>query len=169
MKVSLIAALGKNFEIGKDNDLLWHLPKDMRFFTRTTKGHYVIMGRKNWDSIPLKYRPLSDRPNVVVTRKSKLEIEGAIVVGSIEDAIKLAESNGEEEAFIIGGGQIYKLALEKNLVDFMYLTWVDASFDADTYFPSFNKDDWECISKEEHAADEKNRYPFTISGYARKK
>ena len=168
MKVSLIAALGKNFEIGKDNDLLWHLPKDMRFFTRTTKGHFVIMGRRNWDSIPLKYRPLSERPNVVVTRKKDLEIEDAMVVQSLEEGLELAKSKGEEEAFIIGGGQIYKLALEKNLVDFMYLTWVDSNFDADTYFPNFKKGDWECISEEKHVADEKNKFSFTIQKLKRK-
>lgn len=163
MKVSIIAALGENYEIGKNNDLLWHLPKDMRFFTTTTKGHYVIMGRKNWDSIPLKYRPLSGRPNVVVTRKDGLIIEDADVVGSIEDGIELARRNGEDEVFIIGGGQIYKLALEKKLVDTMYLTWVDSSFDADTFFPTFNKNEWKQVFEEKHASDEKNQFSFTIT------
>ena len=87
MKVSLIAAVGENLEIGKDNDLLWHLPKDMRFFSTTTRGHYVIMGRKNWDSIPLKYRPLSNRTNVVVTRKEELKLEGAEVVQTLEEGV----------------------------------------------------------------------------------
>lgn len=168
MKVSLITAVGENFEIGKNNDLLWHLPKDMRFFTNITKGHYVIMGRRNWDSIPLKYRPLSNRKNVVVTRKEDLKLEGADVVKSLEEGIELARSNGDDEVFIIGGGQIYKLAIENNLLDFMYITYVHSKFEADTFFPSFNKDDWDLVSEEHADADEKNKFAFTITTYARK-
>ena len=169
MKVSLIAAVGENLEIGKDNDLLWHLPKDMRFFSTTTRGHYVIMGRKNWDSIPLKYRPLSNRTNVVVTRKEELKLEGAEVVQTLEEGIELARKNGEDEVFIIGGGQIYKLALENDLIDCMYITYVHSSFDADTFFPSFVKTDWDLVAQEASEADEKNSFPFTITTYTKKK
>ena len=165
MIVSLIVAHGQNREIGKDNDLLWHLPKDMRFFTRTTKGHYVIMGRKNWDSIPLKYRPLPGRPNVVVTRRKDLQIEEADVVSSIEEGIELARKNGEEEVFVIGGGQIYELALEKGLIDKMYISYVEASFDADTFFPEFNAADWKLESEEHYASDVKNPYNFTVKTF----
>ena len=167
MIVSLIVAHGQNREIGKDNDLLWHLPKDMRFFTRTTKGHYVIMGRKNWDSIPLKYRPLPGRPNVVVTRRKDLQIDDADVVSSIEEGIELARKNGEEEAFIIGGGQIYELALENGLIDKMYISYVEASFDADTFFPEFNATDWRLESEEHYGSDEKNPYNFTVKTFIR--
>jgi dihydrofolate reductase len=168
MKVSLIVATGENLEIGKNNDLLWHLPKDMRFFTQTTKGHHVIMGRRNWDSIPLKYRPLSNRQNVVVSRKKDLTLEGGQLVNSIQEGIELARKEGETEAFIIGGGQIYKKALEEDLIDIMYITKVHASFDADTFFPPIEMDKWQEISKEYFEADEKNNYAFTISKYMRK-
>lgn len=168
MKVSLIVATGENLEIGKNNDLLWHLPKDMRFFTQTTKGHHVIMGRRNWDSIPLKYRPLSDRQNIVVSRKKDLMLDGALLVNSISEGIELARKNGETEAFIIGGGQIYRKALEEDLIDIMYITKVHASFDADTFFPSVEMDKWQETSKEYFEADEKNNYAFTISKYIRK-
>lgn len=168
MKVNLIVAVGENFEIGKNNDLLWHLPKDMRFFTQTTKGHYVIMGRKNWDSIPLKYRPLSERENVVVSRKKNLELEGAIVVSTIEEGIELARENAETEVFIIGGGQIYKEALRLDLIDTMFITKVHAKFDADTYFPDFELDKWIEESIGHFEVDEKNSLPFSISKFSRK-
>ncbi len=168
MKVSLIVAVGENFEIGKNNDLLWHLPKDMRFFTQTTKGHYVIMGRKNWDSIPLKYRPLSGRDNVVVSRKMNLELEGAIVVSTIEEGIELARAKGDTEVFIIGGGQIYSEALRLDLIDKMYITKVHANFDADTFFPDFEMNNWIEESIEHFEADEKNTFSFSISKFSRK-
>jgi dihydrofolate reductase len=168
MKVSLIVAIGGNSEIGKDNDLLWHLPKDMRFFTQTTKGHYVIMGRKNWDSIPLKYRPLSGRENVVVSRKLNLELEGAIVVSTIEEGIELARVKGETEVFIIGGGQIYREALRLDLIDTMFITKVHSNFDADTFFPDFEMDNWTEESIGHFEADEKNSFPFSISKFSRK-
>jgi len=168
MKVSLITAVGENLEIGLNNDLLWHLPRDMRFFTETTRGHCVIMGRKNWDSIPLKYRPLKGRTNVVVTRKENLQLEGAEVVRSIEEGIELARKNGKEDVFIIGGGQIYTLALMNDLVDTMYITWVHKSFDADTFFPSFERKNWDLISEEHFESDEKNPFSFTIAEYKKK-
>jgi dihydrofolate reductase len=168
MKISLITAMGENFEIGLNNDLLWHLPRDMRFFTETTKGHCVIMGRKNWDSIPLKYRPLKNRTNIVVSRKKDLKIEGGELVSSVEEAIALAENRGDNNAFIIGGGQIYDLALKNNLVDSMCITWVHQKFEADTYFPQIDLSDWRLDSEEHFEADEKNRYAFTIAKYQRK-
>ena len=168
MKVNLITAVGENLEIGLNNDLLWHLPRDMRFFTETTKGHCVIMGRKNWDSIPLKYRPLKGRTNVVVSRKEDLQLDGAIVVKSIEEGIELARNTEKEDVYIIGGGQIYTLALENDLVDTMYITWVHQRFDADTFFPSFEPKDWDLISEEHFESDEKNAFPFTIAEYKKK-
>lgn len=169
MKVSLIVAVGENLEIGKDNDLLWHLPRDMRFFTQTTTGHYVIMGRKNWESIPLKYRPLSNRENIVVSKKDNIVVEGGIHVQSIEEGIALAKKNNEDEAFIIGGGQIYRLALEKDLIDTIYITRVHATFDADTFFPEIDLSKWIELSKEHFEADEKNAFSFTIFQYSKVK
>ena len=168
MKVSLIVAVGESLEIGKDNDLLWHLPKDMRFFTQSTKGHHVIMGRKNWESIPLKYRPLSQRTNIVVSRRDNMVFEGGEHVKTIEEGIKLARENGDDEAFIIGGGQIYRVALNNDLVDTLYITRVHANFDADTFFPEIDFSNWKETSSVHFEVDEKNKYPFTISTYEKK-
>ena len=159
MKVSLIVAVAENGVIGKDNDLIWHLPKDMRFFKETTMGHHVIMGRKNFESIPHKYRPLPDRTNIVITRKSEYKAEGCIVVDSVEAALEIAKNNGDIEPFIIGGGQIYRIALEENLVDKIYLTKVHHSFEGDTFFPELSSD-WEEVNKTENKADEKHKYNY---------
>ena len=159
MKVSLIVAVAENGVIGKDNDLIWHLPKDMRFFKETTMGHHVIMGRKNFESIPHKYRPLPDRTNIVITRQSEYKAEGCIVVDSVEAALEIAKNNGDIEPFIIGGGQIYKIALEENLVDKIYLTKVHHSFEGDTFFPELSSD-WKETNKIEIKADEKHKYNY---------
>ena len=168
MKVSIIAAVAEFYAIGKNNDLLWRLPRDMRFFTKKTTGHHVIMGRKNWDSIPDKYRPLANRTNIVVTRKKGYKCEGCIVVNSIEAGLEIAKTSDDDEVFIIGGGQIYKLALENKLVDTMYITWVHEKFDADTFFPSVNFSKWNTIDEDHWEADEKNPHAFTITTYVRK-
>ena len=159
MKVSLIVAVAENGVIGKDNDLIWYLPKDMRFFKETTMGHHVIMGRKNFESIPHKYRPLPDRTNIVITRQSEYKAEGCIVVDSVEAALEIAKNNGDIEPFIIGGGQIYRIALEKNLVDKIYLTKVHHSFEGDTFFPELSSD-WKEVNKTENKADEKHKYNY---------
>ena len=159
MKVSLIVAVSENGVIGKDNDLIWHLPNDIRFFKETTMGHHVIMGRKNFESIPHKYRPLPNRINVIITRQSDYKAEGCLVVNSVEAALEIAKNNGENESFIIGGGQIYKLALEANLIDKIYLTKVHHSFDGDTFFSELNSD-WKEINKIENKADEKHSYDY---------
>ncbi len=159
MKVSLIVAVSENGVIGKDNDLIWHLPNDMRFFKETTIGHHVIMGRKNFESIPHKYRPLPNRTNVVITRQSDYKAEGCMVVNSVEAALEVAKQNGDSEPFIIGGGQIYKLTLEANMIDKVYLTKIHHSFEGDTFFPELNSD-WEEINKIENKADEKHSYNY---------
>ena len=112
MIVKLIVARGANGAIGKDNDLIWKLPRDMRFFTESTRGGIVIMGRKNWDSIPLKYRPLSDRENVVITRNADFSHPDCAVFQSIEAALENYK-NDERDVYIIGGGQIYRYCLEQ--------------------------------------------------------
>ena len=168
MKVSIIAAVAEFYAIGRDNDLIWRLPRDMKFFTHKTTGHHVIMGRKNWDSIPDKYRPLPNRTNIVITRKTDFNAEGCVVVNSIEAGLKIARHAGDEEAFIIGGGQIYKLALASNLVDTMYITWVHEKFDADTFFPDINFGEWNNVGEDHWEADEKNPHAFTITTYNHK-
>ena len=169
MKVSIIAALGANREIGKDNDLIWHLPKDMRFFTETTTNHFVIMGRKNYDSIPEKYRPLKNRTNVIVTRQEGFHAENCVVVNSIEEGIELAKFEGETECFIIGGGQIYDYSLKHDLADRMYLTHIQESFEADAFFPTFDPENWFCKEIMCHKKDERNIYDFVVDQYDRKK
>jgi len=161
MKVSLIVAVSENRVIGKDNDLIWNLPNDMRFFKETTMGHHVIMGRKNFESIPHKYRPLPDRTNIVITRQSEYKAEGCVVVNSVEAALEIAKNNGENESFIIGGGQIYKLALEANLVDKIYLTKVYHPFEGDTFFSELNTD-WKEMERIDHKADEKHAYAYSF-------
>lgn len=161
MIVSIIVAIAKDNAIGRDNDLMWRLPKDMKFFRETTTGHHIITGRKNYISIPEKFRPLPDRTNIVITRDTTAQFEGAIVLHSIEDALGYALDNDEEEVFIIGGGEIYRQSLD--IADRVYLTKVNAAFpDADTHFPELDMDDW-TVSKENHyEADEKHAYDFSI-------
>ena len=159
MKVSLIVAAAENGVIGKDNDLIWHLPKDMRFFKETTLNHHVIMGRKNFESIPHKYRPLPNRINIVITRQTDYKADGCVVVNSVVAALEIAKENGDKEPFIIGGGQIYKLALEASLVDKIYLTKVHHAFDGDTFFPELNNK-WKEVNKTVNKADEKHAYDY---------
>lgn len=168
MKVSIIVAIAHNNVIGKDNDLVWHLPKDMKFFMDTTLNHYVIMGRRNYDSIPEKYRPLKNRTNVVVTRKQDFKATDCVVVNSIEEGIEIAKQNKDSECFIIGGGQIYAQALQSNLVDKMYITHIDHTFEGDTFFPNFDKKDWTLRVIMEHQRDEKNKYDFVVVEYTKK-
>jgi len=161
MKVSLIVAVSENGVIGKDNDLIWHLPKDMKFFKDTTLGHHVIMGRKNFESIPHKYSPLPNRINVVITRKDDYIAEDCVVVNSIEAAIQIAKKNGDTEPFIIGGGQIYKLALEANLVDKIYLTRIHHAYEGDTFFPELGNQ-WKEAERIDCKADEKHAHDYSF-------
>lgn len=158
--ISIIAAVAQNGVIGDKNSLLWHISEDMRFFKRTTSGHPVIMGRKTYESLG---RPLPNRENVVISR-SNIQIEGCKVVGSIEQAIKLFPA--DEEVFIIGGAQIYSLALD--IADRMYLTRVYHYYEGDTSFPEWNKEDWTLISREEFECGEKYPHPFAFETYERK-
>ena len=168
MVVSLIVAMGQNREIGRDNDLMWHLPADMRFFRETTTGYPVIMGRKNWDSIPERYRPLANRLNIVLTRQSAFSAAGALVLSSIDEAIHHCRAQGAEKCFIIGGEHIYRLALEAHLVDEMYITEVLHRFDdAHAFFPDFREAMWKKEIIEEHVADEKHAYAFRFTRYTR--
>ena len=112
MNISIIVAISKNRVIGKNNKLVWNLPDDMLYFSRMTKGHSIIMGRKNWDSIPKKYRPLPNRKNIVISRNINQKIKNIDITRSIEEAIEIARENTDEEIFIIGGGEIYNLGLK---------------------------------------------------------
>jgi len=168
MRVTSIAAVAENRVIGKDNDLVWKLRDDMKFFMETTRGHYVIMGRRNYESIPERFRPLADRTNVVITRDEAYVAPGAAVVHSLEDALKLAGDAGETEAFIIGGGQIYAAALQANHVDRQWITHVKAAPEGDTYYPEFPMDEWTKEVVHFQPADERNEFAFEICLYSRK-
>lgn len=142
MKIAIIVAMDEKRGIGKDNGLLWHLPEDMKFFKNTTTDNIVVMGRKNYESIPEKYRPLPNRENVILTRNKDYKAEGCLVFHSFDEILKHYEDEEEKTMFIIGGGEIYKLALEKDIVDEMYITKVEKTYDADTFFPEINLRDW---------------------------
>ena len=167
MPLKLIFARASNGVIGCQNALPWHLPEDMAHFKRITLGCPVIMGRKTWESLPAKFRPLAGRPNIVVSRDASLKYEGCKNVTSIEDGIKFAKDNGEEELMIIGGGEIYKLAF--HLTDRIYLTRVHHAFpEADTHFPEIKNEEWETVSTELIRADEKHKYDFEFIELRRK-
>ena len=165
MIVSAIAALSKNRVIGKNNDLPWRLPDDMRFFMGTTKGHHVVMGRKNYDSLHEKYKPLPQRTNIVITRQKDLKAPGCIVLNAVEPALEIARKNNEEECFIIGGAEIYKLAMPYTTR--LYLTEIDAVITGDTFFPEIDPADWREVSRSNHPADQRHAYPFDIVVYDR--
>ena len=166
--VSLIVAIAANHVIGKDNDLIWFLPKDLKYFKDTTAGHNVIMGRKNYFSIPEKYRPLPGRTNIVVTRqKDIIKDENVPVVSSLEEGIEMAIKSGDKEPFIIGGGQIYNYALANKLVDRMYITHIHNDFEGDTFFPHFKTENWKLVSEEHIKKDHRHEWDFTYAVYDR--
>jgi len=159
--ISLIAAIGKNNELGKKNALLWSLPADMKHFRETTSGHTVIMGQKTFESIG---RPLPNRRNIVLTQDKNLKIAGVEIVYSPEEVENLLDKDTEN--FVIGGGMIYKLFIDK--ADRLYITHVDASFpDADTFFPEIIPVVWNEISHQEHKKDSENPFNYTFSVYER--
>ncbi len=163
----IIVAIGEKNEIGDGKDLLWHLPADMKFFKENTQGADVIMGRKTYDSIPKKFRPLPNRTNIVITRnKAYIAEEGVYICHSIKDAFEIAENCQNTEKFIIGGGSIYKETI--NFVDELIITKVHQSFPkANTFFPKIDKDVWAETWREKHLKDEKNIYDYTFIKYKR--
>ncbi len=159
----MIAAVARNRVIGRANDLPWRLPDDMKYFMQTTKGHHVIMGRKNYESLPEKFRPLPNRTSIVVTRQNNYTAPGCAVVHQLEEGVKMAEQNGEQELFIIGGADIYKLGMD--LANKLYLTEIDADIEGDTLFPSYNKELWQEISRQHHPTDERHQFAFDFVVY----
>ena len=154
--ISLIVAVASNGAIGKDNDLLWHIPDDFKWFKKHTKGSTVVMGRKTWESLPV--RPLPGRINIVISDDPNDKFEGAVMVGSIKEAIeKMSEGR---ENFIIGGGSIYGQFLP--LAHKFYLTRVHRDFEADVFFPDFDISDWKEIYREEHPEKEPDKLGFTF-------
>ena len=167
MKVALIVAMDLDRGIGRDNDLMWHLPADMKFFKETTMNQIVVMGRKNYESIPERFRPLPKRENAVLTRNDSYVAEGCEVFHSLESCLNHYKNEEERTVFIIGGGEIYRQALEMNAVEEMYITHVNATFGADTFFPAFDLRQWEVetILVQDH--DEKHDAGFITLKYTR--
>ncbi|MTI31058.1 dihydrofolate reductase [Xanthovirga aplysinae] len=160
---SIIVARGKNGVIGRNNQLIWRLPKDLKFFKQKTMGHHIIMGRKTFESMG---KPLPGRTSVIITRNPDYKVEGAIVAHSLEEALNVCQKANQKEVFIIGGADIYKQAL--SLADIIYVTEVEASFDGDAFFPEMDLTDWKLEWKEKHDVDEKHLYPFLFTMWKRK-
>ncbi|PWA06545.1 dihydrofolate reductase [Flavobacterium psychrotolerans] len=159
--VILIAAAGKNNALGKNNELVWHLPDDFKRFKALTSGHHIVMGRKTFESFP---RPLPNRTHIIITRQKDYNPEGCIIVDSMEKALEISPIN--EDVYIIGGGEIYQLGLPFS--DKIELTRVFETFDADVFFPEINLDDWDLQQEEFHSKDEKHNYNFSYQTYIRK-
>ncbi|MBK0382320.1 dihydrofolate reductase [Pedobacter sp. SD-b] len=153
--LSLIVATDQENGIGKNNQLLWHLPNDLKFFKKTTSGHSIIMGRKTFDSIG---KPLPNRRNIIISRKKDLKIEGVEVYNNLESAVKACAD--DEEPFIIGGGEIYRESLP--FVKHIYITKVHHHFNADTFFPKIEALKWEVIFKEDHQKDDKHAFDYSF-------
>ncbi len=173
MILSIISAIANNNEIGRKNELLWDLPIDMKHFKETTSGHTVIMGQKTFESLGttdgVLGRPLPNRRNIVITLDKEFKRNDCEVVYSIDELeSRLKETmEDDEEAFIIGGGQIYKLFIDK--ADRLYITHVDAEFpNADTFFPTIDMDKWKVVKEDKHEKDEKNIYNVNFVTYERK-
>jgi dihydrofolate reductase len=166
MMVSLIAAVSKNNVIGKNNDLPWHLPNDMKYFMQTTKGHCVLMGRKNYESLPEKFRPLPNRTNILITRQADFDAPGCAIFNKIEQGIAYAKEKGETELFIIGGAEIYSATLP--IADKLYLTEINATIEGDTFFPQIDKTKWRETSRTLNNADDKHKFMFDFVVYEKK-
>lgn len=162
MTISAIVAVAKNRVIGRDNNIPWYLPEDLKYFKKTTLHHHIIMGRKSFQSIG---RPLPKRTNIVVTRDPYFAATGCLVAHSVEEALGLAYDNGETEAFIIGGGEIYSRSSDH--WDCLYLTEVDCEPDGDIFFPDIDWSEWRLLSSDPYPADAKNEHAFTFKVYER--
>ena len=158
--LSIIVAVAENGVIGRDGDLPWRLPADLRHFKRTTMGHHLVIGRRTWDEVG---KPLPGRTMVVVTRDRALRIPDVIVVHSLQDA--LAAAAADDEVFVAGGGEIYRQALPQ--ADRVYLTRVHASVEGDTTFPELDEDEWRLVSRSDHEPDENNPWPYSFLVYER--
>ena len=167
-KLNIIVAMTRQRAIGFKGDMPWkmEMKDDLKYFKEVTMGHPIIMGRKTYDSFPK--RPLPGRLNIIVTRNSALEVpEEVRVASSLEEAIEVAKAAGEE-AFVIGGAQIFSQSL--HLADRLYVTYIEGHdfMNADAFFPEINPDLWQLESKERHEADERNKYPYSITIWSRK-
>ncbi|MFN7676458.1 dihydrofolate reductase [Flavobacterium sp.] len=159
--ITIIAAIAENNALGKDNQLLWHLPDDFKRFKNITTGHYIIMGRKTFESFP---KPLPNRTHVIISRQKNYSQLNCIVVTSLQKAIEACPKN--EEVFIIGGGEIYNQSIA--IADKLDITRVNHSFEADTFFPEIDMSKWKLIFNEFHPKDEKHKFDFSFETFIRK-
>ncbi len=162
MKITLIAAVAENRVIGRDGGLPWRLPDDLRRFKLRTKGHVVIMGRRTYESLAA---PLPNRPTIVVSRSRDLDTHEATLASSLDDALDIARGRGEDEVFILGGSEIYAMALP--LADRLELTIVHAEIEGDTYFPEFDLSAWTITEDERREADQRHEHAFSFRCYER--
>lgn len=161
--ITVIAGIGRNNELGKNNDLLWRLSADLKRFKKVTSGHHIIMGRKTFESIG---KPLPNRTSIIITRNDNYFVDGCLVANSLENALDLVKN--DDEVFIIGGAQIYKQTLEKNLADKLDITLVNGEFDADVFFPEIDTKIWKKVSEENFKADDKNEFDFSFVTYIKR-
>jgi dihydrofolate reductase len=164
-RITLIAAVARNRVIGRDNALLWHLPEDLRHFRAVTTGRPVIMGRKTWESLPVRFRPLPGRRNVVVTRQPGWRAEGAEVV--VSPAAALALLAGTDQAFVIGGAELYAAMLP--LADELLLTEIHRDFDGDVFFPAWDRDAFIEVRRETHTAAPPNDFGFAFVSHVKRR
>ena len=155
--LALVAAVARNGAIGRDNALLWHEPEDKRHLRRITMGHPVIMGRRTWDSLPARFRPLPGRRNIVLTRQAGWHADGAESAASIDAALALL--GGAPRAFVIGGAEVYALALPR--ADALFLTEIDADLPGDTFFPTWDRSRFAAVDRQAHTAADGTRFTFT--------
>jgi dihydrofolate reductase len=161
MKISLIVAMSQNRVIGRQNQMPWHLPAELKYFKQVTMGKPVVMGRNTFESIG---KPLPGRANIIVTRNAEYDADGVSVVNSVQDALDLADQLNEHDAnaevMVIGGAQIFVETLP--VADRLYLTEVHAIVDGDVFFPQFPREQWRLVSREDYAADAKNPYSYSV-------
>ena len=155
--ISIIVAASENNAIGKNNQLLWSLPNDLKFFKNTTWGFPVVMGRKTYESVN---KPLPGRINIVITKKADWFAETVLTATNIEDGIKMGAATNSKQIFILGGGEIYKQSMD--LADEIYITRVHAVLEGDTFFPEIDKSKWQLISNEDFNPDEKHAYAYSF-------
>ncbi|UCH14495.1 MAG: dihydrofolate reductase [Bacteroidales bacterium] len=163
MIISHIVAVSENNVIGKSNKLPWHMPADMAYFNRVTKGHYVIMGRNNYES---EGKALKDRINIVITRNREFKIDDGIIVYSINEALDIPEKKKEKEVFIVGGGNIYKQSID--ITDRIYLTRIHTIIEGDVFYPELNMLQWKLLSEISNKKDNMNPFDYTFYIYERK-
>ncbi|NOY49087.1 MAG: dihydrofolate reductase [Chlorobi bacterium] len=158
----MIVAIASNYAIGKDNDLLWHIPNDLKRFKKLTENHFIVMGKRTYYSLPK--RPLPNRTSLIITDIADEKIDNCLMAYSIDDAI--SKMDGEKENFVIGGGSIYKQFMP--LANKLYITRVHKEFDADTFFPEISLDDWELVYSMDVDDDDKNDFNYSYEEYIRK-